>query len=173
MSSRWTSVASGAPLALKSGTRSFSVDGSRTEPDSMWAPISRAFSRTAMASGSPPFSFCSCASRSAADMPAGPPPTISTSTSRVSRSATLLVEFGDHGGHDLEEVARDPVVRDFEDRRLGILVDRDDRARAFHADEMLDRARDAKRDVELWRNRLSRAANLPIHGQPPRVADRA
>src|SRR3954447_12621037 len=168
-----TSDASGAPLAVKSGTRSRRADGSSTAPESMCAPVSRAFSSTAIASGSPPFSFCSCASRSAADMPAGPPPTMSTSTSNVSRSATLFVQFGDHGGHDLEEVARDPVVRDFEDRRLGILVDRDDRARAFHPDEMLDRARDAKRDVELWRNRLSRAANLPIHGQPPRVADRA
>ena len=29
-----------------------------------------------MASGSPPFSFWSCASLSAADIPAGPPPTI-------------------------------------------------------------------------------------------------
>ena len=36
-----------------------------------------------------PRSFCSCASRSAADIPAGPPPTISTSTSRVSRSAAI------------------------------------------------------------------------------------
>ena len=35
---------------------------------------------------SPPCCFCSCASRSAADRPAGPPPTIRTSTSRVSRS---------------------------------------------------------------------------------------
>src|SRR3954454_20373591 len=172
MSSRWTSVASGAPLALKSGTRSFSVDGSRTEPDSMWAPISRAFSRTAMASGSPPFSFCSCASRSAADMPAGPPPTISTSTSRVSRSATLLVEFRDQRGDHFEQVPRDAVVGDLEDRRFRVLVDRDDGPRAFHPDQMLDRARDPERDVELRRDGLPGAADLAIHRQPAGVADR-
>src|SRR6186997_34907 len=138
MSSRWTSVASGAPFALKSGTRSFSAEGSSTAPDSMCAPTSRAFSRTAMASGSPPFSFCSCASRSAADIPAGPPPTISTSTSSVSRSATLLVELGDHRRDHLEQVAGDPVVGNLEDRGLGILVDGDDRPRALHADQVLD-----------------------------------
>src|SRR5690349_11131605 len=85
MSSPWTSVASGALLAVKSGIRSRSVEGSNTAPDNMCAAVSRAFSSTAMATGSPPFCFWSCASRSAADMPADPPPTINTSTSRVSR----------------------------------------------------------------------------------------
>src|SRR6188768_324776 len=136
MSSPWTSVASGAPLSLKSGMSSLSVDGSSTAPESMWAPASRAFSSTAMASGSPPFSFWSCASLSAADMPAGPPPTISTSTSRVSRSATLLVQLSDHRGDDFEQVAGDAVVGDFEDRRFRILVDRDDGARPLHADQV-------------------------------------
>ena len=35
----------------------------------------------------------------------------------------------DHRRHDLEQVADDAVVGDFEDRRVGILVDRDDGAR--------------------------------------------
>src|SRR3954468_21816255 len=172
MSSPWTSVPSGAPFSLKSGMRSFSVDGSSTAPESMCAPASRAFSRTAMASGSPPFSFCSCASRKAADMPADPPPTIKTSTSSVSRSATLLVQFRDHRGDHFEEVAGDAVIGDLEDGRLWILVDRDDGARAFHPDEMLDRAGDAERDVELGRHGLPRAADLAIHRQPAGVADR-
>ena len=38
---------------------------------------------------SPPFCFCSCARRKAAERPAGPPPTIRTSTSSVSRSAIV------------------------------------------------------------------------------------
>src|SRR3954467_7080076 len=172
MASPWTSVPRGAPFSLKSGMRSFSVDGSSTAPESMWAPVSRAFSRTAMASGSPPFSFCSCASRNAADMPADPPPTIKTSTSSVSRSATLLVQFRDHRGDHFEQVAGDAVIGDLEDRRLGILVDRDDGARAFHPDEMLDRAGDAEREIELGRHGLPRAADLAIHRQPAGVADR-
>src|SRR6185503_19867439 len=173
MSSRWTSVASGAPLALKSGISSASVEGSSTAPDSMCAPTSRAFSRTAVASGSPPFAFWSCASRSAADMPAGPPPTMRTSTSSVSRSATLLVELCDHRRHDLEQVAGDPVVGNLEDRRLRVLVDRYNGARALHADEVLERAGDAQRDVELGRHGLPGAADLPVHRQPAGVADRA
>src|SRR5262249_49822110 len=172
MSSRWTSVASGAPLALKSGTRSFSVDGSSTAPDSMCAPTSRAFSRTAIASGSPPFSFCSCASRSAVDMPAGPPPTMRMSTSSISRSATLLVQFRDHRGNDFEQIPDDTVVRDLEDRRFGILVDRDDRTGSLHTDEVLDGPGDAERHVELRRDGLPGAADLSIHRQPAGVADR-
>src|SRR4051794_32797397 len=153
--------------------RSRRAEGSSTAPESMCAPASRAFSRTAMASGSPPFSFCSCASRRAADIPAGPPPTISTSTSSVSRSLTLLVQFRDDGRDDLEQIANDAIIRDLEDRRLAVLVDRDDRPRALHADEMLDCAGDPERDVELRRNRLAGTANLAIHREPARIADRA
>src|SRR5258705_6953525 len=51
----------------------------------MCAPASRAFSRTAIVSWSPPFSCWSCERRSAAESPAGPPPTMRTSTSSASR----------------------------------------------------------------------------------------
>ena len=44
--------------------------------------------------------------------------------------------------------------------------------RALHADQMLDRAGDAERDIELRRNGLPRAAHLPLHRQPSGVADR-
>src|SRR5690242_17629221 len=52
--------------------------------------------------------------------------------------------------YDLEDVADDPVIRDLEDRCFLILVDRDDRLRCAHASEVLDRARDPDRNVELW-----------------------
>src|SRR3954469_23783994 len=51
--------------------------------------------------------------------------------------------------NDLECVTDDAVVRDLEDRRFLVLVDRDDRARSTHACEMLDGARDANSDIEL------------------------
>ena len=72
MLSSCTSHSSGAPFASKSGISSRSADGSSSAPDSWCAPASRAFSITAIDSGSPPSAFCSCASRSAADSPAGP-----------------------------------------------------------------------------------------------------
>ena len=81
-------------------------------------------------------------------------------------------QFRNHRRHDLEQIADDPVVGDFEDRRLGVLVDRDDRSRALHADEVLNRAGDAERDIELRRHGLARTADLAIHRQPAGVADR-
>src|SRR4029079_12107912 len=43
-------------------------------------------------------------------------------------------------GHELEKIADEAVVGDLEDRRLGILVDRDDRAGVLDAGQVLDRA---------------------------------
>ena len=60
-------------------------------------------------------------------------------------------------GIDFEQIADDAVVGDFEDRRVGILVDRDDRPRALHADDVLDRAGDAEREVELRARRSGRS----------------
>ena len=45
--------------------------------------------------------------------------------------------------------------------------------RALHADQVLDRAGDAEREVQLRRDRLAGAADLPLHRQPAGVADRA
>jgi len=42
-------------------------------------------------------------------------------------------------GHDFKQIAHQAVVRHFEDRRLGILVDRDDGAGILDAGQMLDR----------------------------------
>src|SRR5437763_9656378 len=73
-----------------------------------------------------------------------------------SAGSALYVVLRLHGlddrRHDLEQVADDAVVGDLEDRRVGILVDGDDRARALHADEMLDRAGDAEREIQLRRD---------------------
>jgi len=51
--------------------------------------------------------------------------------------------------HDLEQITHDAVVRDLEDRRFLVLVDRHDRARVAHPRDVLDRTRDSARDVEL------------------------
>src|SRR5690606_22394750 len=71
--------------------------------------------------------------------------------------------------HDLERVAHDPVVGDLEDRRLRVLVDCDDRAGRAHAREVLDRAADADRDVELRRDGLARLLDLLRVRPPARV----
>src|SRR2546430_14823879 len=89
--------------------------------------------------------------------------------------ATLLgffQSFG-QGGHDFEDVADDAVIGDFEDGRVGIFVDGDDGARALHADNMLNGAADAKREIEFWRDGLAGAANLALHGKPAFIANGA
>ena len=55
------------------------------------------------------------------------------------------------------QVADDAEVAELEDRRVRVLVDRDDHARALHADLVLDRARDAAR-----RRRASATTVLPV-----------
>src|SRR5512144_56977 len=59
----------------------------------------------------------------------------------IQTSSMSALQRGHHRGHHFEEVPGNPVIGHLEDRRLGILVDGDDGARPFHADEMLDRAR--------------------------------
>ena len=85
--SRVTGVSSGAPLASQSGKSSFRAFGSMTAPDRMWAPTSEPFSSTATLISLPAF-IASCFSRMAADRPAGPPPTITTSYSIASRGSS-------------------------------------------------------------------------------------
>src|SRR6187549_1686268 len=75
--------------------------------------------------------------------------TVALRVLRVLRETRSSLYGGDDRGHDLEQVADNAVVGDLEDRGVGVFVDRDDRVRTLHADEMLDGARDAERHVEL------------------------
>src|SRR5438477_10823881 len=69
-------------------------------------------------------------------------------------------------------VAHDAQVAELEDRRVRVLVDRDDHVRALHADLVLDRARDPARDVELRRDGAARLADLGGVRVPAGVDDR-
>src|SRR5262245_31683411 len=99
-----------------------------------------------------------------------------------SRGLALSDELGQLRD-DLVQVADDPEVGVLEDRRVRVLVDRDDHARALHPDLVLDRARDADGDVEPRRDALPRLADLggvriPARvdhgaGGPDRAAERA
>ena len=64
--------------------------------------------------------------------------------------------------HGLEEVGDEAVVGDLEDRRLLVLVDRDDDLGVLHAGQVLDRAGDADGDVQLGRHDLAGLADLPV-----------
>src|SRR4051812_30233713 len=70
-------------------------------------------------------------------------------------SALNLVQFGRQFGQRGVEIRDQSVIGDLEDRRLFVLVDRDDHLRVLHAGEMLDRAGNADRDVELRRDHLA------------------
>src|SRR5215208_5637786 len=147
-------------------------------------------------------SSSSCISRTAQASPAGPPPTMATPTSMRSSSASSggpTYSFSgctgggksigaiDMGGsaallglhclgqlrQDLVQVADDAEVGELEDRRVLVLVDRDDVLRRLHADLVLDGARDAGRQVELRRDRLAGLANLRGVRVPARVDDGA
>ena len=64
--------------------------------------------------------------------------------------------------HHFEQIANQPVIRDLEDRRIGILVDGDDDLRFLHPGQMLDRPGDADGDVKLRRDDLAGLADLVV-----------
>src|SRR6516225_1964773 len=64
--------------------------------------------------------------------------------------------------NDLEQITDEAEIGHLEDRRFAVLVDRDDRARILDTGEMLDRAGDADRDVQLWRDDLAGLADLHL-----------
>src|SRR3954463_11705062 len=76
-------------------------------------------------------------------------------------------------GDVLVEVAHDAEVGELEDRGVRVLVDRHDVLRGLHADLVLDRARDAGRQVQLRRDGLARLADLRGVGEPAGVDHRA
>jgi hypothetical protein len=73
----------------------------------------------------------------------------------------------------LRPVRDEPDVGDLEDRRVGVAVDRDDRACVFDSGDVLDRARDADRDVELGRDDLARLPDLQVVRHEARIDRRA
>src|SRR4051812_15720725 len=144
----------------------------------------------------------SCINRIAQARPAGPPPTIATPTSMRSSSGSVggptysLAESTGGGNsigatamawlcpllglhrsgqlrQDLVQVTDDAEVGELEDRRVLVLVDRDDVLARLHADLVLDRARDAGREVQLRRNGLAGLADLGRVRVPAGVDDRA
>src|SRR5216684_7385287 len=82
-------------------------------------------------------------------------------TGAMARSAALLRLHGlGQLGHDLVQVADDAQIGELEDRRVRVLVDRDDVLGVLHADLVLDRAGDAGREVQLRRDGLARLPDL-------------
>src|SRR5947209_12353984 len=70
---------------------------------------------------------------------------------------------------DLEQIADNAVIGDLEDRRLLVLVDRDDDLGVLHAGELLDRPRDADRDIEPSRHELASPSHLGINRNQPGI----
>src|SRR5215218_641694 len=73
---------------------------------------------------------------------------------------------------DRVQVPDDAEVAELEDRSVRVLVDGHDVLRRLHAHLVLDRARDAGREVELRRDRLAGLADLSRVGVPTGVDDR-
>src|SRR5688500_1458654 len=110
-------------------------------------------------------------------MPSRAPPRPAPARSAPPRVASgagprLLHGLGE-SGQELEQVAHHAVVRDLEDVGVRVLVDRDDHLARRHAREVLDRAGDAERDVEVGRDGLPRLADLLLVRAPPGVGHRA
>src|SRR3546814_20973374 len=57
--------------------------------------------------------------------------------------------------HRIEQIGHQAEVRDLKDRGVFVLVDRDDGLVILHACKMLDRARDADRELDFRRDELS------------------
>src|SRR4051794_32856042 len=89
----------------------------------------------------------------------------------------LRTLLGLHGlrqlGQDLVEIAHDAEVGELEDRGVRVLVDRHDVLGVLHADLVLDRAGDARGQVQLRRDGLARLTDLRGVGVPAGVDHRA
>ncbi|GIW56984.1 MAG: hypothetical protein KatS3mg082_3388 [Nitrospiraceae bacterium] len=105
--SSFAGVVSGAPRSFQSGSSSFRDLGSRTAPERMCAPTSEPFSSTTI-ERSVPFASASCFRRIAAVSPAGPAPTITTSTSMLSRSISAMARSPD-SPHPPQGMAHGPA----------------------------------------------------------------
>src|ERR1700761_8517184 len=73
-----------------------------------------------------------------------------------------LRQFFVHFGNGFEEVGHKSVVGHLEDGRFFVLVDGGDDLAVLHTRQMLDRAGDADRDVEIGRHNLAGLAHLIV-----------
>ena len=71
--------------------------------------------------------------------------------------STDTLPYGERLGYNTgdKKVPNHGDIGDLEDWRLIIFIDRDDRARTLHSDDVLDRAADSECEIELRRNRLA------------------
>src|ERR1700691_1627115 len=91
----------------------------------------------------------------------------SSETPSFSHYLTLAPDLGELRGKFRQrriKIRDQAVVGDLEDRRLLVLVDGDDDLRILHPRQMLDRARDADRNIEIRRHHLAGLADLPVIG---------
>ena len=87
--------------------------------------------------------------------------------------SSRLPELGGDRGNDLVQVADHRVVGVGEDRRLGIVVDREQLLRALAPRDVLGRAADPARDVEVGRHLRSGLPHLVGVRTPARARDDA
>src|SRR5438046_8583196 len=152
-------------------------------PERECSPSASAFSRTPTLI-SVPRRCARFATSMAHASPAGPAPTMRTSSSmrspapaapswRMSLSSgsgnwywagtILSMQLADLFGqsrNDFEQVAHHAVIGNFENRRVLVLVDRDDHFRRPHAGQMLDHPGDPDGDVQRGAHRLPCLADL-------------
>ena len=76
------------------------------------------------------------------------------------RSTFAFLDLFDGAVEHLVQVAHDPKISKSEDRRLGILVHRDDGLGGLHSSTVLDGAGNASSNVQLRRNGLAGLADL-------------
>src|SRR5260370_15831194 len=82
-----------------------------------------------------------------------------------------LFEGFDQFGDDLEQVADDAIIGNFENRGIRVFIDGYYGSRPLHSHKVLDRPGDAYGHVHLRANGLSRTAHLAFHGKPAGIAD--
>src|SRR3954447_9950369 len=179
-----------APLSrCEPGVRPFSIRATGTSPScssSRSSSASSCISRFAHASpaGPPPTIAIPTSIRSSAASSKAPMNSFSDSTgggnsigaipvAMAGSAALLRLDRVGELGDDLVQISDHTEVGELEDRRVLVLVDRDDVLRGLHADLVLDRARDAGGEVELRPDGLAGLADLRRVRVPPGVDARA
>src|SRR5206468_11946074 len=88
---------------------------------------------------------------------------------RIPNSTMKLPDLLREFRHHLEQIPDNAVVRHLEDRRVSVLVDGHDDLGRAHPREVLDRPRNADRDVQRRADRLAGLSYLVRMGPPPGV----